>query len=85
MRPRNHARSVSIPNDFVQQFSGAPDSEKVLPDECRGLLVGTAGTLNVTMANGEARTSVPFQAGITPGRFASIQSGGDAENIWVVT
>jgi hypothetical protein len=83
-RSLGHARSVAIPNDFVQQFTGVPNSEKVLPPNTRGILLGTAGTLNVTMENGSARLLVPFQAGINPGRFASIQTGGTGSNVWAV-
>jgi len=75
---------VSLPRSFSQVFSGTPDSEQTLSDECRGLLIGTAGSINVTMANGDVLTGLPVFAGINPGRFASIQTGGDAENIWEV-
>jgi hypothetical protein len=75
---------VAIPNDFIQQFTGAPDSEKTLPPHTRGLLVGTAGTVNVTMVNGEARLLLPLLAGINPGLFLSIQTAGTAEDIWAV-
>jgi hypothetical protein len=83
-RPLSNARSVAIPNDFIQQFTGAPDSEKTLPPHTRGLLVENAGTLDVTMTNGVARTDLPFVVGINPGSFKSIQSGGTALNIWAV-
>lgn len=83
-RPLSNARSVAIPNDFLQQFTAAATSEKTLPVNTRGLHVETAGTVNVTMKNGEARLLLPLQAGINPGLFLSIQSGGTAENIWAV-
>lgn len=77
-------KQIALPNDFVLIAAGVPAGTTVLSDRCRGLLVGTAGSLNVTMRNGNVRTGVPFQAGVNPGQFASVQSGGTAENIWQV-
>ena len=79
-----HLKGMSVPSDFIQQFTGAADSEKTLPQNTRGLLVATAGTVNVTMHNGTARLLVPLVAGYNPGNFVSIQSGGTATNIWAI-
>ncbi len=75
---------IDVPNDFALQSSGAPTGEIPLPDGTRGLLIGTAGSLNVTMQNGEIRVAVPFQVGINPGRFKSIQTGGTAASVWAI-
>ncbi len=77
-------RQIALPNDLVLVDAGVPSGTTVLNENCRGLLVGTAGSLNVTFANGEQRNGVPFQAGINPGRFGEVRSGGTAENIWQV-
>ncbi len=77
-------KQVAPPNDFVQVSAGVPSVEVVLSERTRGLLIGAAGSLNVTMSNGSVRTGVPFQAGINPGHFASIQAGGSASNVWAV-
>lgn len=77
-------KQIALPNDFVLVAATTVGSEVVLNERCRGLLVGTAGSLNVTMRNGSVRTGVPFLAGVNPGQFASVQAGGDAENIWQV-
>jgi hypothetical protein len=76
---KSHSGKISIPNDFVP--AAVPST---LPTNCRGLLVAAAGTVNVTMRNGQVRTSVPLIAGINPGEFASIQSGGTATGIYAV-
>jgi len=55
-----------------------------LPPDCLGLVVGTAGVLNVTMRNGHQINSLPFQEGLTPGLFVKIHTGGTAENIVAV-
>ena len=78
-------KQVALPNDFVQIAAGVPSGTSTLSAYTRGLLVGVAGTLNVTMANGEQRNLVPMQAGINPGRFAEVRDGGTAENVWEVT
>ena len=76
---------VVPPVDFILVSSGVPASNSNLSENTRGLLVGAAGTLNVTMRNGEERNGVPFFAGTNPGFFAIVRSGGTAENIWEIT
>lgn len=51
---------------------------------CRGLLVGTAGTLNMTDGSGAARTNVPIQAGWNPVIVQAVAVGGTATDIWAV-
>jgi len=77
-------KQIALPNDFLLVAVASPTTTVNFDEGCRGILVGTAGLLNVTMRNGHAITGVPFQAGVNPGRFASVQSGGTAENIWQV-
>ncbi len=72
------------PQDFVQLHAAAPAAPVACPEGTRGLLVGTAGTLNVTMTGGVERTGVPFPAGFTPGFFTVVRAGGTAQNIWAV-
>lgn len=76
---------VIPPTDFIQIAPGEVTVDTDLPENCRGLLIGTAGSLNVTMANEQERDSVPFLQGITPGFFATIRiSGGGAQNVWAI-
>ena len=76
---------VRPPRDYILVSATTVQSDTPAPAECRGVLVGQAGTLNVTMANGEDRNGLPCIQGIIPGDFAIIRAGGDAENIWVIT
>ena len=84
---RRAESSVQPPVDLILVHATTPDEEVVLPANCRGLLVGTGGILNVTI-NGDAKTSLPFTAGINPGFFQSVQASdglsGPAANIWAI-
>jgi hypothetical protein len=51
---------------------------------CRGLLVGTAGTANLTEFDGTDRNDVPLQAGYNPMSVCKVRSGGTADNIWAL-
>ncbi len=82
--PSTYAGKVIPPVDFVLVSAGAPSSDVTLPNNCRGLLVGATGTINVTMANGERRDNLPIFQGQNPGRFAIVHGGGNAENIWAI-
>lgn len=55
-----------------------------LPGRCFSLLVGQAGTLNVTDATGTARTDVPVVAGYNPLAVESVDAGGSADDIWAL-
>lgn len=72
------------PYDFILVSAGAVGSDVALPPKCRGLLIGVAGSLNVTMANGNTRNDIPFIEGINPGYFSTVKAGGSATNIWAV-
>lgn len=76
---------VVPPYDFVLVASGAVGVDTDLPENCRGLLIGTAGSLNVVMSNGVERDDVPFIQGINPGLFRTVRiSGGGAQNVWAI-
>jgi hypothetical protein len=51
---------------------------------CRGLLVGTAGTGNIVTLDGNARTDVPLQQGYNPIACQQVTTGGTADNIWAL-
>lgn len=62
-----------------------PSDTADLPDGmCRGLLIGTGGTLNVIDAGGTLRTGVPFQAGDTWIAVRRVLTGGTAANVWAL-
>lgn len=89
-----HAKAIAPPNDFIMVSATTVGSDTVLASisgvgagPVRGLLIGTAGYLNVIMQNGQTRTGVPFQAGINPGLFKTVltsTSGTPAQNVWVI-
>ena len=60
--------------DFVLISTGAVLVDTNAPDNCRGLLIGTAGALNLTMSNGNQRNQVPFQVGPTGGFIRTIRA-----------
>ena len=81
-----HDKSVRPPTDLILVASGQVATDTPLPEETRGLLIGTAGNLNITTTGGN-RDSVPFQAGMTPICATAIRVSngmGDASNIWAV-
>jgi hypothetical protein len=54
------------------------------PVNCRALLVGTAGTANITTLDGNACTDVPLQQGYNPIACRLVNTGGTADNIWAL-
>ncbi len=64
--------------------AAAPSTDVDLPTHTRGLLIGVAGTLNITL-QGQDHDGVPFQAGLMPGNFQAVRSGGTAQNIWAIS
>ena len=78
------ATLVLPPSRFTIITSGAVSSPETLPEGCRGLHIGQAGTINGTMQNGSTFTGLPVLHGLTPGFFATI-TGGTARNIWAIT
>jgi len=51
---------------------------------CRALLVGTAGTANVTFPNGSTASSIPLQAGYNPISIVKLTALGTASNVWAL-
>ena len=81
-----HDKAVRPPTDFVLLSATAPASTIAAPEGTRGLLIGTAGDLNITTKGGGDRDGVPFQLGITPIEITAIRATGmgSATNIWAV-
>lgn len=50
----------------------------------RALLVGTAGTANIVMADGTTLSNVPLQQGYNPLRVQRVNTGGTASDIWAL-
>lgn len=82
----NYGAMIIPPSDLIFIIQAATAGPiPPLPDNCRGLLIGTAGVLDITI-NGSPKTGVPFISGINPGRFESIQvaAGNSALTIFAV-
>lgn len=56
-----------------------------LPDgDCRALLCGTAGTVNLVDLTGATLTNVPLQAGYNPIAVRQVKTSGTASDIWAL-
>ncbi len=55
-----------------------------IPNGVRALLVGVAGTLNITTVKGAKRDAVPFQVGVTPIQIIELRTGGSALDVWAL-
>ena len=79
-----------IANDHFDRSDSSHHMEKITKGTaftlgtCRGLLVGTAGTCNLTDGSGTQRTNVPLQQGYNPLIVQSIEAGGTADDIWAL-
>ena len=51
---------------------------------CRALWIGTAGTINVTTAAGQALTNFPAKEGLMPMAVQSVEASGTADDIWAL-
>lgn len=51
---------------------------------CRGLLVGSAGTANLTEPDGTQRDNVPLQVGYNAVQALQVRLGGTASDIWAL-
>jgi hypothetical protein len=84
----SHGRDISVPRKMTQLASGAPSGTIVIsqtPYPCRGLLVGTAGVLDVVMEGTTVLTGMPFIAGLNPGRFKELRgTANTVANVWAV-
>lgn len=82
-----YLQHIIPPEDFVPVADTTPTGDVTLPENCRGLVAGTEGFINVTMRNGERRDGLPLCQGINPGFFATVHETtgqGAAENIWAI-
>jgi hypothetical protein len=71
----NWGRQMGIPSNFIAIDDGdVAGSGAELNAKCMGILSPEAGTLNVTMANGEEVDALPILAGINLGNFAEIRT-----------
>lgn len=63
-------------------------SESEFPEgPCRALWIGTAGNINITTLNGQARDDVPAQVGLFPIQCTKVRPGATATiatNIWAI-
>jgi hypothetical protein len=74
--------SSSAPADAVFLVTKA---DAALPQgPCRSLLVGTAGTANITDWSGNLCTNIPLQAGYNPIMCREVRTGGTASDIWAL-
>lgn len=51
---------------------------------CNGLLVGVAGTANLTFVDGTTASNVPLQLGYNPIAVLRVNTGGTATDIWAL-
>lgn len=51
----------------------------------RALWVGTAGTANLTDAEGNNVTDFPLKAGLNPIVVSKVRTGGTADDIWLLS
>lgn len=71
------------PACFTKLKAVTPSDTVDLPDGIsQGLIVGTAGSANLVMADGSAADGVPLQAGYNPLQVKRVKTGGTASNIW---
>lgn len=71
--------------DSASDYIPVAKADAALPDgPCRGLLVGVAGTANLTTVSGTSRDNVPLQAGINPLVCSKVRLGGTADEIFAL-
>ncbi len=74
-----------LPDGPARKYAPVTKANSDLPDGCcRGLLVGTAGTANLTEVDGTERADVPLQQGYNPLPCKQVRLGGTASNIWAL-
>lgn len=68
--------------DSARNYPAVAKSNDELPGgPCRGLLVGVAGTANLTDLDDNDEDGVPLQAGYNYLACKKVRPGGDADNI----
>ena len=85
---------VLPPHDAILVAAGTVAADVTLDPRCRGLIIGTAGTVNANFKEGENedgtavlgpdRDGLPLVQGVNHGFFAQIRTGGTAQNIWQI-
>lgn len=77
--------AVDLKIDSARHYVPVVKADADLPDgECRALLVGTAGTANLTEDDGTERDNVPLVAGYNYLVCKQVRLGGTAANIWAL-
>lgn len=85
---------------MANPFAGRPPSSLMAPAQniapvtkgaaeltngvCRSLLVGTAGSANITTPDGTDLDAVPLQQGYNPIMVSKVRAGGTATDIWAL-
>lgn len=78
----SYSQQLSTP---ARAYEPVTKADANLPSgDCRAILVGAAGTLNLMDLDGIVRTGVPVQAGFNPIMARQIRSGGTADNVWAI-
>lgn len=79
------SRGSDIALGSARRYAPVVKANTDLPDgPCRGLLVGTAGTANLTELGGTQRDNVPLAAGYHPLIARQVRLGGTAADIWAI-
>ena len=80
---KRYESGVIPPLKFILVEATTITSTETLPEGCRGLRIGTAGTLSGTMQDDSIFTDLPVFQGDNPGHFKTLTSG-TAQNIWAI-
>lgn len=79
---------ANLPNDFSSIQPGGKlvklTKGEAMTSPCRALLVGTAGTANITDLSNTALTNVPLQQGYNPIGISALSANGTADDIWAI-
>ena len=71
--------------DPAQAMVSVTKAASDLPDGvCRGILCGTAGTVNLIDMYGNTISDYPLQQGYNPIRVKRVSTGGTADDIWAL-
>lgn len=76
---------MSVQTKPASRYVKVTKADAALPEgPARSLLVGTAGTANLTDGAGIARDAVPLQQGYNPIEASAVRLGGTADDIWAL-
>ncbi len=79
---RDMSRGMDMPGERFEPVE--PGADALPGGVCRGLLVGTAGTADLTQADGTDRDGVPLQAGYNPLMVLKVRAPGSADHVWAL-